>query len=152
MLGPVDKRVPTRSVHDNFVLGYSVDCEKRTIVLRTAYRDQGEPFERTEVRFEGVVGYMLRDALDGVLFDIEEDSIERVLEEHAADFAWGARYGWPWPLAGNLDPRQHVASKGARVFRVQGQSCFDGFVIAQTMTIEAAEQAVCESNLRTTHV
>jgi len=64
-----------RSIHDNFVTGYSVDCALRTITIHTEYRDQGEPFERTDVRFEGVVGYLFRDNLRGILFDIEVDTM-----------------------------------------------------------------------------
>ncbi len=131
----------TRSVHDNFVLSYTVDCEDRSLTLRTEYRDQGEPYERTDVRFEGVLGYMLRDGLGAILFDIEEDSMARVLKEHARDFEWGARYGWPWAEAGGVDPREYVKSKGGKVFRIQGQSCFDGFVIARSMTVDAVEHA-----------
>lgn len=131
----------TRSVHDNLVLGYAVDCEECTITLRTEYRDRGEPYERTDIRFEGVLGYLLRDGLGGILFEVEEDSIDRVLEEHSADFAWGAKYGWPWASAGSVDPREHVKANGGRVFRIQGQNCFDGFVIARSVTVEAAEHS-----------
>ena len=112
-------------------------------MIRTEYRDQGQPYERTNVRFGGVIGYMLRDNLSGILFDIEEDSLERILAEHAADFEWGSRYGWPWPSASrNTDPREHVKSSGARVFRIQSSTGFDGFVIAREMRLEEAEPAI----------
>lgn len=131
----------TRSVHDNFVLGYAVDCVGCMITIQTEYRGRGEPFERTDIRFEGVLGYLLRDGLGGVLFDVEEDSIDRVLDEHSADFTWGTKYGWPWASAGSTDPREHVKANGGRVFRIQGQNCFDGFVIARSAKVEAADQA-----------
>ncbi len=127
-----------RSVHDNFVLGYSVDAEAASILLRTEYRDQGEPFEKTNVRFDGVIGYKFRDNLGSILFDIEEDSFDRILEEHAGDFAWGTRYGWPWLSASaDEDPAEFVRANGATVFRIQSSIGFDGFVISKTMSIEA---------------
>ncbi len=131
----------TRSLHDNFVLGYSVDAEAASIVIRTEYRDQGEPFERTNARFEGVAGYLFRDNLGGVLFDITEESIDYILRDYADDFEWGTRYGWPWVQAGTGDPRDYVTSMGARAFRVQSSIGFDGFIIAKSFVIEAAEQA-----------
>ena len=131
----------TRSVHDNFVLSYTVDCEGCSITLHTEYRDRGEPFEKTDVRFERVIGYLVRDGLGGILFDIEEDSIDRILEEHSADFTWGAKYGWPWSDAGGLAPRDYLKANGGKVFRIQGQNCFDGFVIARNMVVEAVEHA-----------
>ena len=131
-----------RSIHDNFVLRYSVDAERATIKISTEFRDQGQPYERTDVHFEGVIAYSLRDGLDGCLFDIEEDTLDRILEEHADEFRWGLRYGWPGSW--NKGPeavRKHVATSGAHVWRIQGQNVFDGFVIARRMSLHAAEQA-----------
>jgi hypothetical protein len=80
----------TRSIHDNLVLGYAVDVERRTIVLHTEFRDRGEPFERTDVRFEGVLGYHFRDSLGGILFDIERVDFAELVARHADLFQAGA--------------------------------------------------------------
>jgi hypothetical protein len=128
------------SVHDNFVLGYAVDLMTRTLVIRTEYRDQGEPFERTNVRFEGVIGYLIRDCLDSVLFDIEEESIESIIRDFTPDLEWGAKYGWPWPGASGPDGvRERVALGDVKTYSIQGASTFDGFVIARSMTFELVE-------------
>jgi hypothetical protein len=127
-----------RSIHDNFILGYSVDCQERVITICTEYRERGEPFEQTHIRFEGVLGYLLRDGLEGVLFEIEEDSIDRILFDHAADFTWGDKYGWPWANATSGNLREVIEARAAKVFRIQGQTCFDGFVIASSMTLLTA--------------
>ncbi len=134
----------TRSLHDNFVLGYSVDAEAASIVIRTEYRDQGAPFERTNARFEGVVVYLFRDNLGGILFDITEESMEYILRDYAGDFEWGTRYGWPWVQAGAGDPHGHVTSLGAKAFRVQSSIGFDGFIVAKSFVVEAADQADAE--------
>ena len=126
----------TRSIHDNFVLGYSVDAEEKRIVIRTEYRNDGEPFERTDARFEGVLGYLLRDDLGGILFDITEEPMEFILQEHASDFERGRRYGWPWSAASSEHPLEFVASRGAKAFRIQGQTAFDGFVIARELHLD----------------
>lgn len=131
----------TRSLHDNLVVGYSVEAERARIVIRTEYRDRGEPFERTNARFDGVIGYFFHDNLGGILFDITEEPLENILRDYGADFDWGSRYGWPWVQAGWSDPHEHVASTGARAFRVHSSIGFDGFVIAQTLTIEPGEHA-----------
>jgi hypothetical protein len=60
----------TRSIHDNHVLGYSVDAKRRSIVLHTEFRFGSAPFERTDVKFEGVLGYHFQDSLGGILFDV----------------------------------------------------------------------------------
>lgn len=131
----------TRSLHDNFVLGYTVDAEAATLVIRTEYRDRGEPFERTNARFEGVVGYLLRDNLGGILFDITEERFEFVLRDFARDFEWGSRYDWPWTAAGDRDPSEYVRSIGAKSFIIWSTVGFDGFVVAKSFVVEAADQA-----------
>ena len=50
--------------------------EEKSITLHTEYRDQGTPYERTDVFFEGVQGYLFLDSLGGILFDIEEVGIK----------------------------------------------------------------------------
>lgn len=127
----------TRSVHDNYVLGYSVDSEARTVVVRTEYRDRG-PFERTDVHFEGVLGYLLQDSLGGILFDIEAVEFESVYREHAALFEAGANYGWPFQRC-RSDPGDYVRAAGASTFRIQSSIGFDGFVVCQSMRFEAVQ-------------
>jgi len=131
----------TLSVHDNTVLGFTVDAVNARIVIRTEYRDGGALHEATNVRFEGVIGYVIRgDGLRGILFDIEEADIERVMAEHGMDFVWGERYGWPsWP-AGDVpkDPRERIRALNLKVFRIQSVTVFDGFVIAREMVFERA--------------
>jgi len=127
-----------RSVHDNFVLGYSVNCETKTLVVQTEYRDQGEPFERTDICFDGLLGYLLQDSLGGVLLDIEQVDFEEVHHAHADLFAAGARYGWPFQQCSS-DPRDYVKAAGAATFSIQSSIGFDGFVVCKSMTIEAAQ-------------
>ena len=117
----------TRSLHDNFVLGYTVDAENNSILIRTEYQDR-EPFERTNARFEGVVGYSFRDNLGGILFDITEEPMEYILRTYAEDFEWGTKWNWPWINAGTVSPIDHVTSLGAKAFRVQSAVGSDGFM------------------------
>ena len=127
------------SIHDNHVLGYSVDAEFRTIVLHTEFRDRGEPFERTDVRFDGVLGYWFQDSLDGILFGIEQVDFARVAADYAAMFQAGAPYGWPFGVCAG-EPEAFVRSAGATAFQINCSIGFDGFVVCKTMTVEAAQQ------------
>ena len=129
----------TRSVHDNFMLGYEVDSTSCTMRLRTEYRDQGPPFERTDIVFSGVEGYLFRDNLGGILFDVVEEPIEHVVAAFASDFEWGTRYGWPWASASaDRDPCAYVREKSLRAYTVQSAIGFDGFVVAESMVFEPA--------------
>ncbi len=129
----------TRSIHDNFVLGYEVDAERRSIIVHTEHRYGEEPFERTDVHFDDVLGYLFLDSLGGILFDIVEASIDSIVEAHAANFEWGTRYGWPWIPSGDMDPATFVASHDATTFRVESSIGFEGFVVAKSMRLEPVE-------------
>lgn len=133
----------TRSIHDNHVLGYSVDSERVEILIRTEFRGKGPPFERTDIRFHGVLGFLLLDSVGGVLFDVDELEIDQVLREYGQFFARGVRYGWPgvWNSS-DTAVASHVASQGAKVWRIQSSIGFDGFVIGQAMSVVAAEEPI----------
>ncbi|MEM7234393.1 MAG: hypothetical protein AAF517_19600 [Planctomycetota bacterium] len=119
------------SIHDNFVTSYEVRCSEREIVIRTEYRDAGEPSESTDAVFRGVQGYLFRDGLSGILFGIEEVSVARIHETFAKEIAAGRTRGWPWS--------QDLADSAESLsgFLIQGQTAFDGFVVAQSMALEA---------------
>jgi len=128
---------PELSIHDNFLTGYSVDCEARTIVLHTHYRD-GDADERTDVRFTGVIAYHLEgDTLPSILFDITEESVELVVTRF-----WGVVWERRWRYgigAGDLRYRTAeeltaaLLTRGAHCFVVHSSYGMDGFLIAESM-------------------
>jgi len=126
--------VANRDIHDNFVLGYTVDSEAKTIRIRTEFRDRGKPFEKTDVLFEGVEAYRIIDGLIGILFDIEETSTNHILDEYRSEFEWGIRYGWPgmWNN-GRESVVEYIQANGLKVFWIHSSTTFDGFVIARSM-------------------
>lgn len=126
----------TRSIHDNLVLGHSVDVAAKRLIVRTEYHHPELPDERTDVRFEGVLGYLLHDGLGGVLFDIYEVAFEEVLARYADDFERGAPFGWPFQRCDG-DPTTFVEQAGARSFLIQSSIGFDGFVICEAMSLDA---------------
>jgi hypothetical protein len=84
-----------RSVHDNNVYAYLVDCAGRRIVMHTEYRGTGEP-EFTDVVFTGVLAHHFTDVMRGnILFDITEIDIDRVVADWASIFSARKQFGWP---------------------------------------------------------
>ncbi len=61
------------TVHDFHLIGYSVDVDARTILLRTEWRYADQPRRKVDALFEGVEAYAFRDDPPGtILFGIEE--------------------------------------------------------------------------------
>lgn len=126
----------TRSVHDNLVVSYEVDCRARRLTIHTEYYDPAAArvTELTDVTFHGVLAYYLKDGLEGILFDIEEVPYSRVAEEHQEAISAGRNYGWPFRACRD-DPAAFVKAQGAKVFRIQSSTMFDGFVVCERMVV-----------------
>jgi len=104
----------SRSIHDNVIVGHTVDGERQSIVLRTEYRGAAPPVERTTVAFEGVEAYRFAEhILDGqnILFSIDEEDVNSFLAGYADEF--DRRHGWPGFCTGSVDDaREHLATTG----------------------------------------
>jgi len=77
----------TVSIHDNQLVSNEVQCEKRTITLRTEFREC-KPTEFTNVVFEGVQGHRFEnDAFGNIIFDVSNVPVERFLTEYGAEMS-----------------------------------------------------------------
>jgi hypothetical protein len=124
------------SVHDNIVLGYTVSCEERELVIHTEYRDL-EPSERTDIVFRGVEAYhLIGDTLRSVLFDVEESPLGQILGDFSTVFEDGARYSWPgiWNRS-RESCLLHLQGLGCRGWTVSASYGIWGFVIATEMEL-----------------
>lgn len=86
-----------RSVHDNIIYAYVVECERRRIVLHTHFRD-GSANEYTDVIFSGVVAHHFECVPPGnILFDVTETLPRQIVQTWPALFA--AQRNTPGPTA-----------------------------------------------------
>jgi hypothetical protein len=129
------------SVHDNELISYEVQCEARTIIVRTEFRVKDKPREFTNVIFSGVQGYHFEnDAFGNIIFGFETVPVEQFLTEYASEISESYRMaGAPGPWAANLE----TASAYLRELGIQGfilsSSCgLDGWVLAQEMSVVPA--------------
>jgi hypothetical protein len=102
------------SVHDNNLIGYTVDGSARRIELRTERREPGRPHERVDVIFDGVEAYAFRyDCLGNIIFDICEQPLEEALQAHWSEFDAGHRAsGWPPFCDGSRCDRRALSNAG----------------------------------------
>jgi hypothetical protein len=136
--------MPEPSIHDNRVVSYEVDGERRRIVLRTQSGDQ-EPVERTDVIFEGVLAYFFQnDNFGNILFGIEEIPIRDLVEDRRNLFEAGAKYGWPGPWNQSVETSiHHLQTKDAKGFEISTSYGLEGWVVAESCRLETrGERAV----------
>jgi hypothetical protein len=121
------------SVHDNFVKSYSVDADKREIILHTVYRGGGAN-ESTDIVFSDVAAYRLTgDNFQTILFDVTETSLEQVLEMDRSVFAAEKNYAWPIHYQTESDLLENMSGQGMRAFLVHSSYGMGGWVWAKSM-------------------
>jgi len=124
------------SIHDNFLLSYTVDAGEKRITLHTAYYDR-EPHEFTDVLFTGVLAYHFEgDDLRTVLFDIEQTSFQHIYKNHQDLFEHRKNYGWPLSSYNTVEElMQTLTDLNIQAFEISSACGLDGFVLAQEMQI-----------------
>ncbi|MBI3645522.1 MAG: hypothetical protein HY233_06125 [Acidobacteriales bacterium] len=133
------------SIHDNLLVSYEVQCEARTIMLRTEYRVANKPTEFTNVVFEGVQGYRFQnDAFGNIILGLETVPVEQVLTEYSAEISESYRMaGSPGPWAANLGSAPaYLHAQGVKGFILSSSYGFSGWVLAKEISILYAEQGI----------
>ena len=125
-----------RSVHDNTVVGYTVSCKKREVVLHTECNAHGKE-EKTDIVFRGVEAYqIIGDNMCSVLFSVEEVAIDDILDDFYDEFERGIKYMWPgtWNES-EAARREHLRREGCKGWLICPSYGMKGFVIAKSMEL-----------------
>jgi hypothetical protein len=145
LTGRAVRKNMARSVHDNLLISYEVQCEARTITLRTEYRESDRPTKFTNVIFEGVEGYSLQnDAFGNIIFDVESVSVDALLTQFGAEITESHRMGGsPGPWAANLDSAKgYLSERGIRGFLLSSSYGLSGWVLAREMSLLSGERGI----------
>jgi hypothetical protein len=128
----------TISVHDNLLVSYEVQCEKRTITLRTEYRAKDTPAEFANVVFEGVQAYHFEDdAFGNIIFDVTEVPTEYFLRRYSAELSEMNRMaGVPGKWVEALDSAPtYLHEQGIKGYELSSSVGLSGWVLARAMSI-----------------
>lgn len=131
------------SLHDNMLVSYEVQCEARTITLRTENRTQNGTTEFVNAVFQGVEGYRFEnDAFGNIIFDVEPVSVERLLKKYGAEISESYRMaGSPGPWAANLETAPtYLQQKGVQGFLLSSSYGLSGWILARESSIFTAPQ------------
>jgi len=143
----------TPSIHDNQLISYEVQCERRTVTLRTEYREKNKPMEFTNVVFERVQGYHFQnDAFGNIVFDVAEVAAEQFVPEYGAEISELHRMTgsptWAVDLASALE---HLHEQGIKAFVLSSSIGLSGWVLAEDMSIVSVGEAVSADLPRATY-
>jgi hypothetical protein len=139
-----------RSIHDNIVYSYFVDCSRRQVKLHTSYNEK-DACEYTDVLFSGVVAHLFENVLSGnILFGIYNVEPSDLVNANANLFKESWRYGWPlegFDYRGDLELlTQHLTQMSVRGFDISSSYGMSGWVLAERCEIIAREAAFVLGN------
>jgi len=129
--------MPQRSIHDNKVVSYEVDGERRRIVLHTRFK-MSNRLESTDMIFEGVFAYRFEhDNFGNILFGVEELPVARLVACYRGLFEEGSKNAWPGPWNESTEACiEHLHSKGAKAFQISSSYGLTGWVISESYQVE----------------
>jgi hypothetical protein len=128
----------TRSIHDNLIVSYEVQCETRRIVLHTEYHAFDKTTEYTDIVFTGVEGYHFEnDAFSNIILNLEEVRVAQILSEYYGQISESYRKaGAPGPWAANLDgASEFLSKKGIKGYLLSSSIGLSGWVLAREVSI-----------------
>lgn len=102
------------SLHDYYLISYSVNCENREISL-SARRPQPADDPLRTVVFTGVQGYhLMNDAFGNIIFSLSEISLDQFFSEYGSDVAEshrlaGAPGSWAADIATGRETLERLA-------------------------------------------
>ena len=127
-----------QSIHDNLLISYEVQCEMRTIILRTEYRVKNEPTKFINVIFKEVQGYRFaNDAFGNIIFGLETIPVEQFLTEYGAEISESYHMaGSPGPWAANLETASgYLREQKMQGFILTSSYGLSGWVLAREISL-----------------
>jgi hypothetical protein len=142
-----------RSVHDNHLYAYEVDSRAQRIILRTKYSYDQEPFETTDVIFEGVLDHYFRDTVfPSIISDVNETDPLRLITAHKEVIDQGHQSGG-WPSFWKSTVEEMVASitdAGYKTFEISSSYGLDGWVVARSCELRSGSEKTTGKELEPT--
>jgi hypothetical protein len=130
------------SFHDDYLVGYEVDCEAQRIVLKIK---AAQTEARSSVTFLGVVGYcFVNDALGNIVYALEQVPPGQVIAEFRPQIEESFRLaGAPGWWASNLETAEaQLSENGISGFIFSSSIGMSGWVLASHAEVAQAQQGI----------
>jgi hypothetical protein len=124
------------SFHDDYLVGYEVDCEAREINLHI--KPVAEQSGRSTVLFTGVETYHFEnDAFGNIIFDLETVALEGFVSEYRAELAESFRMSGALGTWGSDldDARRFLSEKGVQAFVLSSSYGLSGWLLAREASV-----------------
>jgi hypothetical protein len=127
------------NVQDNHILKYTVDFEKKELVLNT----QSEAKEHTDIVFSDLTAYLFEDAIMGcTILDLEEWPVEDFISYLGENYLMEhSKYDWPLEFTDIADFKTKMSENRISIYNLASSYGMSGFVLAKSVKYIPAKKA-----------
>lgn len=123
-------------VHDNEIISYEVNFEKRTLFLHTKYYEK----EFTDIMFENVLAHCFENEIQtNILFGMYQMPIEDYIKEYAEIIEKQMPYGFPISSNNLNDLKAYLINNNYNIYQFDSSLGMCGYVIAKNVDLVVIE-------------
>lgn len=121
------------SVHDNEILSYEVDFQKRKITIKTIYADLSPV---TIIEFTDVLTHVFDTQLPGsIILDVEKSEIKYFMKYNKELLKKEKGFGWPIFYKKTEDLREYLENENYNYYEILASLGLSGWVLAKNYEI-----------------
>ena len=129
----LDRTVGGKKMHDNYIVGYSVDVEKKNIVIKT-YNNTKE--KQSEILFLEVLTHSFKCIIDyNIISNIEEREISVFYIENQEEKKKMEGHCWPIDYQTEKELVAFLRNNGYKYIRVNSSYGMFGWILAKSYEI-----------------
>ena len=127
------RTVGDKKMHDNYIVGYNVDVEKKNIVIKM-YNNTKE--KQSEILFSEVLTHSFKCMIDyNIIFDIEEREISAFCIDNQEELKKLEGYCWPIDYQTEKELIAFLKNNGYKYIRVNSSYGMFGWILAKSYEI-----------------
>ena len=130
------------SMHDDLIVGYEVDCDRRTIKFRTRRPNWAQDQTIRNTIFRGVVGYHFKDdAFSNIIMAVEYVPIEKFVQEYRLELSVsfreaGALDAWTQSDEASIEA---LVDAGVNAIVISSSMGLSGWILAKQLEFASQE-------------
>lgn len=122
------------SIHDNKIISYEVNLEKKRIVFHTLSPDSEN---KLNIIFTNVIAHVFEDELfRSIILDIEKADLNRFLSSNKKLLQEKKDYLWPMVYETENELYETLDEKGITYYVIYSSYGLNGWILAESMSIE----------------
>lgn len=121
-------------MHDNYILKYIVDIEKKDLIIETCDSTEGK---HKKIHFMEVLTHSFKSILDcNIILDVQECELSSFVKDNQSELTKMKCYAWPIDYNTEQDLIDFLKTNNYKYVRIDSSYGMYGWVIAKSYIID----------------